>query len=328
MPVLALAGSFSSCSEEKDEPQEPTVTPQIIFLFSPGGLGDMSYNDCILEGVQRFRKDNPEVDIFMYSPKKFEESERIFHDWLQRPESDIPVLFVFASSDYDDLVARATSGVSLTANKKILVFESRREFGEGISSFQISMYGASFLAGATAASLCEEGGKDALVVLANSTDSPIALAADGFMAGYGRSCDTEYLSDDWKGYVSASLAYQKMSGWASEYSFIFPVAGGSNSGIYRYSREFGECPFLAGMDVDQSSLSDRIAGCVIKHIDRLVYEYLDGWRQSGKLPESKVYGLESGFVDWQLSPAFRGQFESPVESRRAEAVECEKERLQ
>lgn len=69
MPVLALAGSFSSCSEEKDEPQEPTVTPQIIFLFSPGGLGDMSYNDCILEGVQRFRKDNPEVDIFMNSPK-------------------------------------------------------------------------------------------------------------------------------------------------------------------------------------------------------------------------------------------------------------------
>lgn len=202
------------------------------------------------------------------------------------------MLFVFASSDYDDLVARATSGVSLTANKKILVFESRREFGEGISSFQISMYGASFLAGATAASLCEEGGKDALVVLANPTDSPIALAGDGFMAGYGRTCDTEYLSDDWKGYVSASHAYQKMYGWASEYSFIFPVAGGSNSGIYRYSREFGECPFLAGMDVDQSSLSDRIAGCVIKHIDRLVYEYLDGWRQSGKLPESKVYDLE------------------------------------
>jgi len=156
------------------------------------------------------------------------------------------VLFVFASSDYDDLVARVTSGVSLTANKKILVFESRREFGEGISSFQISMYGASFLAGATAASLCEEGGKDALVVLANPTDSPIALAGDGFMAGYGRTCDTEYLSDDWKGYVSASHAYQKMYGWASEYSFISPSPEARTQAFTDIQESSGSARFWRG----------------------------------------------------------------------------------
>ena len=83
-----------------------------------------------------------------------------------------------------------------------------------------------------------------LVLLANNTDSPINIAKDGFIAGYGSDCDVEYLADDWTGYVSASLAYRKMSDWAVDYDFIFPVAGGSNAGIYRYSREFEVSPYL------------------------------------------------------------------------------------
>lgn len=57
MLTLLLQASLSSCSGH-DEPNLPKVTPQIVFLFSPGGLGDMSYNDCILEGVQHFKKEN------------------------------------------------------------------------------------------------------------------------------------------------------------------------------------------------------------------------------------------------------------------------------
>lgn len=325
MSMLTASALFTSCAEEKDEPQGPTATPQIIFLFSPGGLGDMSYNDCILEGVQRFRKDNPGVDIFMYSPRGFEESERIFRDWLERPASDIPVLFVFASSDYDDLVSEATSGIQLAQNKQILVFESRREFNESVSSFQISMYGASYLAGITAASTGDN--REALVVLANPTDSPISLAKDGFIAGYGKECPVEYLADDWTGYISSTLTYQKMTEWAQDYGFIFPVAGGSNSGIYRYSREYAQCPYLAGMDIDQSALSKRITGSVVKHIDRLVYNYLSEWVNTGNLPLSKVYGLESGFIDWQISPAYQALFGEIVESHRQEALNKENELL-
>ena len=325
MSVLCVLALFSSCTDETVEPQSPEITPQVIVLFSPGGLGDMSYNDCILEGVQRFKKDNPHVDLFLYSPNKFEESERIFTDWLKRPGSDIPVLFVFASSDYEELVTEATSGISLAPNKKILVFESSRAFGESISSFQISMYGASYLAGITAASMVDN--QNALVVLANPTDKPISLAKEGFISGFGKACDIEYLADDWKGYVSASLAYQKMSEWASRYGFVFPIAGGSNLGIYRYSREYSKCPFLAGMDIDQSALSNQITGCVVKHIDNLVYNYLSEWLTGGELPLSKVYGLESGYIDWQLSPAFQSQLQDLVESYRKEATDKENDVL-
>ena len=75
------------------------------------------------------------------------------------------------------------------------------------------MYGASYLAGVTAAEAC--GDNEALVVLANASDSPIALARDSFCDGFGRECKVEYLADDWTGYTSAALAYRKMAEWAS-----------------------------------------------------------------------------------------------------------------
>ena len=321
MLTLLLQASLSSCSGH-DEPNLPEVTPQIVFLFSPGGLGDMSYNDCILEGVQHFKKENPGVDLFMYSPDKFEESEKIFSDWVERPASNIPVLFVFASSDYDELVTHELTDIVLPPNKRVLVFESRKHFGEDVSSFQICMYGASYLAGVSAAEAC--GDNEALVVLANASDSPIALARDGFCDGFGRECKVEYLADDWTGYTSAALAYRKMAEWATSYGFIFPMAGGSNSGIYRYSREFDRCPLLAGIDTDQSALSNYITGCVIKHIDKLIYKYLSEWLVSKELPVSKVYDLESGYIDWELAPAYESQFKNIVESHRQEAINKEK----
>lgn len=319
LPVFLL-----SCSE-KDGTKLPEVTPQIVFLFSPGGLGDMSYNDCILEGVQQFKKENPDVDIFMYSPDEFKESEKIFTDWVGRPGNNIPALFVFASSDYDELVTQELTDITLPPNKRVLVFESRKKFCEGVSSFQICEYGASYLAGITAAEAC--GDRNALVVLANPKDGPIALACDGFRAGFGRECTVEYLAEDWTGYISATLAYQKMDEWAANYGFIFPVAGGSNSGIYRYSREFDICPLLAGMDTDQSALSNRITGCVIKHIDKLIYKYLSEWLATKNLPASRVYDLESGYIDWVLAPAYESAFRNTVESHRLEAINKEKEIL-
>lgn len=321
--LLFVAVSLLSCSKE-DEPVPDAAMPQIVFLFSPGGLGDMSYNDCILEGVQRFKSENLGIDIYIYSPDSLEEAERIFSDWLVRPGGEVPTLFVLASSDYEPIAEEYLDGYDLSANKSILLFESRKQYAdERIHTFQISTFGASFLAGGTAA-LCTGGGK-ALVVLANDSDRPIAIARDGFVEGFGGECDVEYLADDWSGYVQASLTYQKMSTWSKEYGFIFPVAGGSNAGIYRYSREYEDSPFLAGMDTDQSGLSNRITGSVIKHIDRLVYEYLTEWTQTGFMPETRLYGLESGYADWQLSPLFESEYNDAVSALRQQAINKEKE---
>lgn len=316
--VLALWG----CSaEDGEEPAGPT--PQVVFLFSPGGLGDMSYNDRILEGVQTFKMAHPDIDVYLYSPESLEEAERIYTDWLKRPGSNIPVLFTLASSDYEPMVDRWLDSYELTPNKSILLFESNRTYaGSQIHTFQISMYGASYLAGITAREC--SAAKGSLVILANPADSPISFARAGFIAGFGSECDTEYLADDWTGYVAASQTYRRMSEWSENYGFIFPVAGGSNAGIYRYSRENPDSPLLAGMDIDQSSLSNRITGSVIKNIDRLIYEYLEEWLESGTMPSRVLYGLDSGYVDWLLAPRYAERFGYAVESARPAAIERER----
>lgn len=319
--MLMATGALSSCSHTEEwEPDAPD--PQIVFLFSPGGLGDMSYNDRILEGVQRFKIEHGDVDIYIYSPESISEAEKIFSDWLVRPESDIPVLFVLGSSDYEPMAERHLTERDLTPNKNILIFESQKQYkDEHIHTFQISMFGASYLAGACAKAIAEDA---PLVLLANNTDSPIGIAKDGFIAGYGSDCDVEYLADDWTGYVAATKTYQKMSEWSAKYDFIFPVAGGSNSGLYRYSREFDNAPFLAGMDIDQSGLSDKITGSVVKNIDRLIYEYLTEWASTGMMPADAFYGLESGYVDWLVAPRYESRLKDIVSANRGDAIEAER----
>ena len=322
MTTFLVTGALSSCNHT-DELEPVSPVPQIVFLFSPSGLGDMSYNDCILEGVQKFKMEHKEIDIYIYSPESLPEAEKIFSDWLKRPESDIPVLFVLGSSDYEPMAELHLAEHDLTPNKSILLFESRKQYkDENIHTFQISMFGASYLAGVCVRQ-CSE--MTPLVLLANNTDSPISIAKDGFVAGYGSDCDVEYLADDWTGYVSASLAYRKMSDWAVDYDFIFPVAGGSNAGIYRYSREFEVSPYLAGMDIDQSSLSNRITGSVIKHIDKLIYGYLTEWVTTGGMPENQLYGLESGYADWMVAPRYEAVFNSLVIDNRQAAINMENE---
>ena len=323
--LITVASMLCACSgEEPEEVVSDKITPQIIFLFSPGGLGDMSYNDCILEGVQQFKKKNPQVDVFIYSPQTLEEAERIYTDWLKRPGSNIPVIFTLASSDYEGLVDRYYDDYTLTDNKKVLLFESLKHYDDArIHTFQVSMYGASYLSGITARQCTGDG--EALVLLGSSSDIPIESARDGFIAGFGRDCDVECLAEDWTGFVMPVETYRKMSQWAEKYDFIFPVAGGSNAGIYRYSREFPDSPYLAGMDVDQSGLANQIVGSVVKRFDLLIDEYFSEWLHYGTMPPPQIYGLESQYVDWMLAPGFENDYRELKEKSRGAAIIIEKE---
>ena len=333
--LASLSLVSSSCSSDDDEPSPVKTgpTPQIIVMYGPGGLGDQGYMDCILTGVQRFKRTHyAEVDMYQYSPSTMDEAERLLSDWLSLPQSNIPALFVVASSDYESLVTEALAEHSLTDNKRMLMFENDIQLDLPITIFRMSMYGASYLAGVTAGeyvkSLGEDVGiKDALILLAHPNDLTIAKSGAGFQSGFesvglDATAYTEYLADDWTGYVSAQTAYQRMSKWSKSYAFVFPVAGGSNQGIYRYTREYFDSPLTAGMDVDQSGLSRNITGSVIKRIDNVVYDFMETWLATGELPESTVFGLESGYVDWLLSPNY-SQYQPIVDAARQEAIRKE-----
>lgn len=338
--TAALALVVSGCASDVEEP-DPTPSqkpaPQIVVMYGPGGLGDRGYMDCILSGVQNFKKDHHAgVDLYQYTPGSEDAAGRLLDEWLSLPESNVPALFVAASNEYGPVLSNALAKQQLTPNKRILYFESDDDMHLPVTTFRMSMYGASYLAGITAGECMKPHdenteAKNALILLAYPGDKTIENAAEGFSAGFatagsGARTFTEYLADDWTGYVSAQYAYQRMSDWSDKYAFVFPVAGGSNQGIYRFTREYPDSPLTAGMDVDQSGLSRNITGSVIKHIDKVIYDYLETWLTTGELPESEAFGLKSGYTDWLLSPHF-AQFQPIVDAARNEAIRKEADKL-
>lgn len=321
---IAILFLAVSCSNDGKKEDLAVCTHRITVLFSPGGLGDMGYNDQILRGLQTIKKERSEAELQFYSPSTLDEAEVLFQKWQNSKEESVKQLFIFASSDFES-VAKKYLTSSSDENKEVLLFESSNADNLPLHHFRISMYGASYLAGITAAATPTES---ALILLGNSNDAPIQYAAAGFKDGFAdggkQQTETVSLAEDWTGFAKADEVYQKMQDWAMNHAFVFPVAGGSNSGVYRYMREYPRGIYTAGMDVDQSALCTQIVGSVVKHIDRLIIDCLNQWIDKGTFPETTVYGLESGYIDWMLAPDYEEVFGEIVAPARNVAIEKEK----
>lgn len=313
---------FVSCSKE-DETKMFRGKDQIIVLFAPGGVGDMGYNDQILRGVQRVNKER-DFQLLLTSPSSMDEAEKIFIDWLNRDPGEMKSLFVLAGNEYEEMAMRHLSADDYTG-KEVLLFETRADNIPQAYTFSITMYGACYLAGGIANIFTDR----AAVLCGNSNDHTVHEGSEGFAKGFiehgGLESPFYYLSDSWQGYAMPEEAYRKAAELAPEYRYIFPIAGGSNMGVYRYAREYPYGFYTAGMDVDQSQLSTQITCSVVKHIDRLMEDYLVQWLDEKELPRRKVYGMQSGYIDVALSPHFIQACQGTFDELRNKAIEKEHE---
>lgn len=313
---------IGGCSDEGDSSRDnPYASKQAVVLFSPGGIGDMGYNDQILRGIQRVKEEKDFMLLFS-SPSSLEEARRIFKDWLEMDTEGVDCLFVLGGNEYEDM-AREFLGGGKYPGKKVLLFETM-DSGIPVYTFSISMYGACYLAGGAAVPFT--AGK-AAVLCGNGNDATVKRAAEGFVKGYtdhgGETADVYFLADDWTGYAMPDSAYRMTARLAGEYDYLFPLAGGSNLGMFRYAREYPDDFYMAGMDVDQSGYSSRITCSVVKNIDRLIGHYLDLWLEDESIPRNEVYGLESGYIDIVVSPRYGETLQPVISSLRDRAVEEE-----
>jgi len=87
--------------------------------------------------------------------------------------------------------------------------------------------------------------------------------------------------------------------------FVFPLAGGSNNGIYEYTRETPLTEILvAGMDVDCAAYSKRVPFSVIINIKAAVTRYLGNWLDGEALPDCATFTLADGMADIKMSDTF------------------------
>ena len=290
------AAVLSSCGDGNTaEPSAPR--PRITLVTALNGTGDNGYNDKITAGVMTFFEGH-DVAMSLVRPATVDEARKALHSWLATDE-DRRSLLILAGSEYAAMMK--SEDIALAKNQKILLFES--DGIPGICTFRIQRYGASYLAGCMAAPH-----REAVAVAALPGEQTLSDAIQGFTEGYdthsgGRRAEVRYLADDYSGYAMPDSAYRLAA--TMEKSFIYPLAGGSNNGFYKYSREHNFVTMLvSGMDADCSAYSNRVPFSVVIKMDEVVEAYLSDWYQGLELAESRTFGLESGMVDIVVSPLF------------------------
>lgn len=303
--VFALQASLIGCSgrEADDSPGINAPAHAVTLVTSTGGIGDNGYNDLVLTGAMRFYRDHDDIGFSLHKPRDFDDARTIVDQWKRETAGQSSeALLILASDSYHALMEESVP--SLAPNQRILLFECDGDgMPQGVCTFRICRYGASYLSGAAAAE-----SPDAHIIAANNSDELLRDAVNGFIDGYrdvsGNTAIVHYLANDDGGYSMPNKAYELAQNF--DEVFIFPLAGGSNSGIYKFSREDKfTLQLIAGMDADCSDYSTRVPFSLLVHIDRVIYDMLDRWIKEGTLPQHTNYTLaDRDAIEVTANPLF------------------------
>lgn len=303
--ILSAVAALLSLSCVKEVEPDYGGRDCIRVLMDPSGIGDGGYNDLIYSGAVKIWSEYSEtIPLSIATPDDLQQAREIVLQWLREIEVEEEGihLIVFASSVYESLCLEIAQTVNPEA-VNLLLFESDYSGTLPVHCFSTCLYGASYVTGALAR---EAGVRSPAIIMANGFDGGIAESADGFSNGFAEdSLQRIYLSGQKGGGYDLSFeAYSACGSLVQSHDFILPLAGGSNSGVYRFLRENPKGVYAAGMDSDKSLECSAVMMSVIKRMDLLVADVLRGWIERGSLPEGEVYGLRSGYVQCVLSPNY------------------------
>ena len=311
---------FTGCGKEEFDFSHARVE----VVFSPGGVGDQGYNDKILRGFQEASA-RYGFTLAVHIPEEKEQGIQIYEDWLgtQLDDDCERSLFVFSGGEYEYLL----DGLALPDDirKDVLMFETDRQV-DGIYTFLVDCYAASYLAGATC--VLDTGGEEqkALVIASNPHDRYVKRVVDGYRDGYlaagGDGCDVYYLSDEPDGgYQMQDEAYRFCMENDGNYMYYFSAAGASNKGVYRFSRE--SYNLAVGMDDDMGFFSSMITMSVVKHMDKVVIDMLGDLLENRNIPYHQKFTYSSGYEEMVFSEGMSEDFFLDISDIRDRIIEIE-----
>ena len=313
---------FTGCRKEEFDLKHSNARVEVV--LSPEGVGDQGYNDKILRGLQQAAAKYG-FTLALHIPEAKEQGIQIYADWLDTPLDDDceRSLFVFSGSEYEYLLEDLTLPDDI--RKDVLMFETEREV-DGIYTFFVGCYAASYLAGATSVFDNEGEEQKALVIAANPHDRQVRRAVDGYRNGYlaagGDGCDVHFLSKEPDGgYLMQDEVYQFCLENDGNYMYYFSAAGASNKGLYRFSRE--HLNMAVGMDDDMGFFSSMIAMSVVKHMDKVVIDVIGDLLNDRDIPYHQKFTYSSGYEELVYSTEFTEDWFLDISDIRKRIVEIE-----
>lgn len=298
-PAFFLFILFAGCGRQDEPAHENTHVCADVTVVAPlSGLGDNGYNDEALAGVMEVASASG-LEVSLLHPKTLEQAREYVREWSE-DESDKRRLLVLPDAEYSAII----SAVRLSDAKSVLLFENDgKDVPSGIATFRISRYGTAFLSGCLA-----KGSATVHVIEGKKGDKTSAEAASGFEDGYKKhhpdGCIVNHLlSDSYSGWSMPDAAYRIAGEYQND--FFFPLAKGSNAGVYKFSRE---SPFvlmlISGMDVDCSLFSKRIPFSVVIDVRSIVKDYVSRWKAGENISGHTDYGMKDGKASVRLSTLF------------------------
>lgn len=322
--LCTVACCLTACNDAQDDDNDGVNVQKsnrkVMFLSSKNGPGDNGYNDMIMKAEMSFAMDYPEIrSSFIGSLGSTEMAGQMLVYSLVRSfvSPDDSTLVVLNGSEYGDMVRGDTvttydeiSG-KVAKDMRVLVFE---DDGHGMSdhyyTFRIQRYGASYVAARLL------GKKPALVVAGMRGEQQQEDALQGFIDGYKvenpEGPIVAYLADDFTGFDSPDLAVhicdsvihtfpeEQLKAAADDYTrglCIFPLAGGSNVGMYGYVHNLPSHwdVEIIGMDVMYNYNSNTIPFSLVIPVSDILLSYLTMWVDNTPWPVKMSYGIDINF---------------------------------
>ena len=331
MTAIAFLGCTACSSNVGDGTAEQSRA--IVAFYAPAAIGDLSYGDAISLALHKsvFAHEITFVECF---PADWNDAEQYATAYLSRTTgTDAAVLYVFCDGAYRAILESLSAQIAAN-DKQVLLIDSREvSASERIHTIFFPFYGMAFEAGVLANELIQES-ELIDIIIGDETNESLQVAVTAFKDGLGeRSGEVSVnLTTDFaeNGYDTAEelywyyalMATVKQLGEVVQ-SLILPLCGGSVQGILRYNRDYGEeSAYTIGVDTDMSAYSDRVPYSLVKHIDAALEQCVTQWLGNA-LPHHQTLGLDAGFTELVLSPAYKERLQSTLAAIHAEAIEKE-----
>ncbi len=286
--VMVIPFFMVSCQTAQDKQNEVTEKkPLITVVTDEGGLGDLSFNDKVLETLEDIQSDE-DIDIRFLEAASANEYEKI----LTESADEGATLTIAVGSNLESAVKNVAQK---EPDSNFLVVDSDIS-AENVASISFADNESAFLAGYVAA----KNTKTNKIGLLGGDDRE---TVDLFWYGYGAGAkagnsDIELIKkyvgsfyDEEKGYDKAKNMYKN-----DNVDVIMHVAGPSGVGVIKAAKENNF--FAIGADKDQSSLASSNVLCsAVKNMKDGLSDLISDAIKGKLKGEHTLFNMRDGGVD-------------------------------
>lgn len=317
--------SLTSCTKDVDY-EYIDQSPIVAVLFSPNGLGDLSFSDNIYRGAEEAAAQYG-VRIQILEPGTIEEGEEYLRLMYKASSIDsVKHLCIVSDATYADIIKKHTEMIPNTPSNQML-FLDVREISEKAHTVYLPFYGALYEAGCLAQSMDDVN--NVAIFSANNYMPSLVDGVKGFTDGLhsegDKKLNTYYMGTGIEGFSMADTLYNVSYRIDSVFDMVVPLCGGSVQGLLRYNREHPKSFYTVGIDADMSGYTKRVPFSCLKRMDKVITHCIGQWLSDEGLPHQQTLGLEEGFTEVSIPDEYQPLLKTKLEKIHQNAIQKEKE---